>query len=329
MELLNIQEQEKLKECELVIKTGLETFYQVGQALVEIQESKLYRQDFNTFDEYLQGRWNFGLRHGQRFIQSFEVINNIRPIGRIPENLEQTKYLAQLDSDLQGYVWGNIINAFETITGKIVEQEVKKHKQLNEAVKEVKSKPMLYQFETQEELIEKAKSLLPAPAPIEIIKEVVLDDSLKSELQDNKKTIEQLQTRIVEQSSNYSSVQNKLIKYEQQIEQLTNDIQEVELLKSKLSEYKEIEEAMITLNDIKAQKDTLFKNSRKIKEILEVLDSSRKFFNQNVLSLGTIQLDDDIKENFQPQVVELINIIDSWKFAISRNLLLESNLIGV
>ena len=47
------------------------------------------------------------------FIQSFEVINNIRQIGRIPENLEQTKYLAQLDSDLQGYVWGNIINTFD------------------------------------------------------------------------------------------------------------------------------------------------------------------------------------------------------------------------
>ena len=89
----------------------------------------------------------------------------------IPTNENQTRYLGQLDSDLQAYVWGNIINTFEAVTGKIVEQEVKKHKQLNEAVKEVKSKPMLYQFETQEELIEKAKSLIPAPVPT--VKEVI------------------------------------------------------------------------------------------------------------------------------------------------------------
>jgi len=139
MDLLNIQEQERLKNCELVIQTGLETFYQVGQALLEIQESKLYRQEFNTFDEYLQGRWNISNVQGYRLINSANVIDNLKklPIGNFPTNENQTRYLAQLDSDLQGYVWGNIINTFEAVTGKIVEQEVKKHKQLNETVKDL------------------------------------------------------------------------------------------------------------------------------------------------------------------------------------------------
>lgn len=335
MDLLNIQEQERLKNCELVIQTGLETFYQVGQALLEIQESKLYRQEFNTFDEYLQGRWNISKQRGYQLINSANVFDNLKKstIVDFPTNESQTRYLAQLDSDLQGYVWGNIINTFEAVTGKIVEQEVKKHKQLNEAVKEVKSKPMLYQFETQEELIEKAKSLIPAPVPTvkEVIKhvEIIKDESLKSELEQSKDTISELQKRIVDQASNYSKVQNKLIDYENKISGFDKKIKEIETLKSKLSEYEDVKNAMLQINELEKKKSDLFKHSQKVKDILEVLDSSRKFFNQNVLAIGTIQLDNGIKESLQPQIVELVNIIDSWKFAMSRNLLLESHLIGV
>lgn len=336
MDLLNVQEQERLKNCELVIKTGLETFYQVGQALLEIQENKLYRQEFNTFDEYLQGRWGFKQSQAYRLMDSANVILNLKssPIGELPTNENQTRYLAQLDSDLQGYVWSNIINTFEAVTGKIVEQEVKKHKQLNEAIKEVKSKPMLYQFETQEELIEKAKSLIPAPAPTievkEVVKhvEIIKDESLKAELEQSKDTISELQKRIVDQSSNYSKVQNKLIDYENKISDFDKKIKEIETLKSKLSEYEDVKNAMLQINELEKKKSDLFKHSQKVKDILEVLDSSRKFFNQNVLALGTIQLDNGIKESLQPQVIELINIIDSWKFALSNNLLLEKSLIG-
>lgn len=65
----------------------------------------------------------------KQLIDSAEVFNSLKSgsIVPLPENLEQTKFLSQLDTDLRLYVWNNIINTFETITGKVVEQEVKKH----------------------------------------------------------------------------------------------------------------------------------------------------------------------------------------------------------
>ena len=56
----------------------------------------------NTFDEYLQGRWNFGRTQAYNFINSAKVISNLKmsTIVDIPTNENQTKYLAQLDSDL-------------------------------------------------------------------------------------------------------------------------------------------------------------------------------------------------------------------------------------
>ena len=335
MDLLNIQEQERLKNCELVIQTGLETFYQVGQALLEIQESKLYRQEFNTFDEYLQGRWNFGLRHGQRFIQSFEVINNIRQIGRIPENLEQTKYLAQLDSDLQGYVWGNIINTFEAVTGKIVEQEVKKHKQLNEAVKEVKSKPMLYQFETQEELIEKAKSLIPAPGPTvevkEVIKhvEIIKDGELMDKLEQKDVYINQLKSSLSDKNKSLSDLEKlKSEKYslERQLQITKNDLQRLQALDINEDKVNETMQKLITFEQRQKQLSEAITISS---EMVNVIVDSRKFFAENLLILNKLKVTPDSLDNVRNTSLELSEIVENWLIEFKNKFNITSNNLRV
>jgi len=56
-EILQIEEQEALQQYEAVIEKGLQTFYEVGQALAFIREKKLYRAEYKTFEDYCRERW--------------------------------------------------------------------------------------------------------------------------------------------------------------------------------------------------------------------------------------------------------------------------------
>lgn len=328
MELLNIQEQERLKNCELVIQTGLDTFYQVGQALLEIQENKLYRQEFNTFDEYLQGRWNFGRTQAYNFINSAKVISNLKmsTIVDIPTNENQTRYLAQLEPDLQGYVWSNIINTFEAVTGKIVEQEVKKHKQLNEAIKEVKSKPMLYQFETQEELIEKAKSLIPAPAPVvqEIIKhvEIIKDGELMDKLEQKDVYINQLKSSL----SDLEKLKSEKYSLERQLQATKNDLQRLEALDINEDKVNETMQKLITFEQRQKQLSEAITISN---EMIKVIVDSRKFFAENLLILNELKVTPDSLDNVRNTSLELSEIVENWLIEFKNKFNITSNNLRV
>lgn len=338
MDVLNLFEQDLtteltehettlLNECESVIQKGIESFKDTWSALLEIRNSKLYRKEFKTFDEYCLVKWDFSKNYVNKNIRALKTLNNLGTM--VPKTIteRQLRPLTSLEPEVQKEVVKEVQGINPKAPTSLIQDVVNQYGGVNQVLKELKLNPDLV-FNSEQELIDKAKSLVPAPAPVEIIKEVVKDESLLSEIKENKDTIKQLQSRIVEQSTNYSSIQNKLIKYENEIQQLTEKVKESQKLKDELSNYQDIKESLLTISELEKKKSDLFKYSQKVKDILEVLDSSRKFFNQNVLAIGAIQLDYDIKESLQSEIIELVNIVDSWKFAVSKNLLLDSNLIG-
>jgi hypothetical protein len=46
-----------LTAAETIIREGLEKFIEVGQALAEIRDRRLYRATHRTFEEYAHERW--------------------------------------------------------------------------------------------------------------------------------------------------------------------------------------------------------------------------------------------------------------------------------
>lgn len=50
-------DRERLAHCERLIETGVGAYFNMGLALREIQEHKLYRHEHSTFEEYLNARW--------------------------------------------------------------------------------------------------------------------------------------------------------------------------------------------------------------------------------------------------------------------------------
>jgi hypothetical protein len=53
----------RLSELETTIERGLKTFVEVGNALAEIRDSRLYRESYATFEDYCRERWGMSKRH--------------------------------------------------------------------------------------------------------------------------------------------------------------------------------------------------------------------------------------------------------------------------
>jgi hypothetical protein len=60
---LTAREKHDLVKAERTIAKGLKSFLAVGMALKEIRDKRLYRQQYDTFEEYCIRRWDFSRIH--------------------------------------------------------------------------------------------------------------------------------------------------------------------------------------------------------------------------------------------------------------------------
>ena len=65
---------ERLAELEVVIERGLTTFIDVGAALLEIRDRRLYRDRYETFEAYCRARWDWGRNYVNKQIAAAEVV---------------------------------------------------------------------------------------------------------------------------------------------------------------------------------------------------------------------------------------------------------------
>jgi hypothetical protein len=121
-----INPNERLAVLEATIERGLQTFIEVGKALLEIRDDRLYRQQgFTTFEAYCQERWNWSHRHANRQIEAARVVQNLGPIGPKPKNEAQARELARLPVEQQREVAASI--DFTTATAADIRAAVDDH----------------------------------------------------------------------------------------------------------------------------------------------------------------------------------------------------------
>jgi hypothetical protein len=89
MDLL-LSESIRLTECERIIEKGLQTFVEVGNALLEIRDSRLYRQDFKRFEDYLKERWSMSRSYAHRIIEASQF-SALLPNGNKPTSEGQAR----------------------------------------------------------------------------------------------------------------------------------------------------------------------------------------------------------------------------------------------
>ena len=120
MTQLTINEQQELQQQEAIIERGLQTFYEVGQALLAIKDSELYKE-YGTFDDYCRQRWNLSPSVNYYLRKSVDVVDNLlQEEGVIPANLKQAIPLIQLkEPEQQRQAW-RLANEAAAVIGGII-----------------------------------------------------------------------------------------------------------------------------------------------------------------------------------------------------------------
>jgi len=107
-ELITLDERSRLYQLEETIRQGLNTFVDVGNALLEIRDKRLYRQDYSTFEEYCNKQWSFSRDYAKKLMRSADVIANLENdtiVSFLPKTESQTRPLTSLEPAEQVEAW--------------------------------------------------------------------------------------------------------------------------------------------------------------------------------------------------------------------------------
>jgi len=68
-----LRDDQRLAELEKTIARGKKTFVEVGLALAEIRDLRLYRREYSGFEEYCREKWGWSRQHAYRLIEAAPI----------------------------------------------------------------------------------------------------------------------------------------------------------------------------------------------------------------------------------------------------------------
>lgn len=77
MEPITYEEGKRFTELEAVVQRGREAFFEVGVALAEIHEKRLYRSEYPSFQDYLDRKWKLGRSYAYRLIEAAGAVKSL------------------------------------------------------------------------------------------------------------------------------------------------------------------------------------------------------------------------------------------------------------
>jgi hypothetical protein len=105
-------ERSALEACERTIEAGLQTFLEVGTALLAIRAGKLYRATHATFEAYCRQRWGLKQSRAYQLMDAADVVGSLKSaahetstIVELPANEAQARPLARLDPEARHEAW--------------------------------------------------------------------------------------------------------------------------------------------------------------------------------------------------------------------------------
>lgn len=95
-----------LDQQESIIADGLRTFVEVGRALAEIRDGKLYKEGgFKTFEAYCRRRWEMGRSRAYQLIDASAFVSNVHFSGQQPAGETHVRPLLKLPESEREQVW--------------------------------------------------------------------------------------------------------------------------------------------------------------------------------------------------------------------------------
>jgi len=130
---LTKQDRQNLAKHETTIANGLQTFVDVGQALHAIRFGMLYRESYETFEQYCAERWDVTSRRAEQLMRASDAAVKLRTIVRVepPTRESHVRPLLNVPEQHRAEVWQAVLAAAPkdeggrpVITGLLVERAV-------------------------------------------------------------------------------------------------------------------------------------------------------------------------------------------------------------
>jgi hypothetical protein len=120
---LTLEETRELKKLETTVRNGIKSYIEVGNALKTIQDKKLYRGKYGSFNRYCLKEWGFTRSTAHDYLHALEVVDSVRTSVQIDlskavvlyllKDVEQRRQIVEMDG-------------FEKMTVRAVLAEVNK-----------------------------------------------------------------------------------------------------------------------------------------------------------------------------------------------------------
>jgi hypothetical protein len=106
-ESLTDSERDRYIELNAMIAQGMDAFVEVGLAILEVRDSKLYREEFATFEDYCKVRWSFTARRATQLVSSVQVVKGLAQEGvtDLPRTDAQAMPLVSVPKGKRAEVW--------------------------------------------------------------------------------------------------------------------------------------------------------------------------------------------------------------------------------
>ena len=107
--VMNIRESQRLAELERVIAKGKQTFVEVGLALAEIRDLRLYKREYSNFAEYCREKWGWEKRYTNYVIAGAEAVKSLRQlIGQL--QVPTLKIGDNVQKGFEKVMWNNLLD---------------------------------------------------------------------------------------------------------------------------------------------------------------------------------------------------------------------------
>ncbi len=125
----DLRDAKRLAALEAVIDRGLASFVEVGEALLEVRDSKLYRVGYATFEAYCKGRWGLSQSRSYQLMDAATIAGVLSSTTvELPNEAvarELAPVLREQGPDAVRETWGTVLETTEAPTAADVRAVVR------------------------------------------------------------------------------------------------------------------------------------------------------------------------------------------------------------
>ncbi|MEI8291471.1 MAG: hypothetical protein WCH99_18530, partial [Verrucomicrobiota bacterium] len=114
-----------LAVLEKTIARGKKTFIEVGMALAEIRDLRLYRREYGSFSEYCREKWGWNKSYAYYMIEGAEVVKSLPgKMSTIVDTEGQARELAKIPVEARAGIVQAIVDAGEPVTAAAIKRHL-------------------------------------------------------------------------------------------------------------------------------------------------------------------------------------------------------------